>query len=134
MVLQDSYENTNATTSSELLKMAQYAFKNLNKPEAEYSLAVIHSNELKVLMPREDYYGKLEYRSYYGQEIRLGDGIKIDAQAYYNEYDQIYNSLSQYLFISKISYSLRNPIDISLTVNDVQYEDKIVQRLVKLMK
>lgn len=119
MVLQNKYENETATSSRELLQMAQYAFKNLNKPEAEYSLSILNASELK---------------GYYGQEVRIGDGIKIDAQAYYNEYDQIYNSLSQYLFISKISYSLRNPIDISLTVNDVQYEDKIVQRLVKLIK
>lgn len=119
MILENSYTNENATSSLELLQMAQYAFKSRINPEAEYSIAVLHTSELK---------------DYYGQEIRIGDGIKIDAQQYYNEYDQIYRSLSQYLFVSKITYSLRNPIDISLTVNDVQYEDKLVQRLVKLMK
>jgi len=124
MILQNSYKNENATSSLELLQMAQYAFKHQSNPEAEYSISVLNSADLK----------GLDGHSYYGQEIRIGDGIKVDAQAYYNEYDQIYRSLSQYLFISKISYSLRNPIDISLTVNDVQYEDKIVQRLVKLIK
>ena len=119
MILQSGYKNETATTSKELLQMAQYAFKNRSNPEADYSISILNSAELK---------------GYYGQEIRIGDGIKIDAQQYYNEYDQIYRSLSQYLFISKISYTLRNPIDVSLTVNDVQYEDKIVQRLVKLMK
>lgn len=119
MILQNTYKNEQATTSDELLQMAQYAFKNNSAPEAEYSISVLNTSELQ---------------GYYGQEIRIGDGIKIDAQAYYNEYDQIYNSLSQYLFISKISYALRNPVDVSLTVNDVQYEDKIVQRLVKLIK
>lgn len=118
-MFQNSYKNTNATSSRELLDMARYAFKNLSTPEADYTIAVINTAELN---------------NYYGQEIRIGDGIRIKAHEYYNEYDQIYRSLSQYLFISQVSYSLRNPLDISLTVNDVQYEDKIIQRLAKLMK
>lgn len=119
MILQNTYKNEKALTSSELLQMSSYILKNKQQPEAEYSLSVLNVAQLK---------------GYYGQEIRIGDGIKLDAQSYYNEYDQIYKSLSQYLFISKISYALRNPVDISLTVNDVQYEDKIIQRLVKLIR
>jgi hypothetical protein len=71
---------------------------------------------------------------YLGQELKIGESILIDAEEYYDDPDDIYKSLSQYLFISDISYSLRKNSDIQVTVNTIKYQDKLIQRLVKLIK
>jgi len=118
-MLEQNYKNDTATNSSELMTLAKYAFRDYSAPERQHNITVIDATSLK---------------GYKGNEIRVGDGIQIDAQAYYNEYDQIYKSLSQYLFITDISYTLRSPTDISLTVNSIKYQDKLIQRLVKLIK
>ena len=88
--------------------MAQLHFKDLNTPERAYNITVIDTASLM---------------NYNGAEIRLGDGIQVRANEFYNEYDSIYQSLSQVLFVSDIGYSLRNVTDISLTVNDIKYSD-----------
>lgn len=119
MMLENVYKDDKATTSAELLILAKYAFKDYTAPERQYNITVIDMTSLK---------------GYKGEEIRIGDGIKIDAQAYYNEYDQIFKSLSQYLFVTDINYTLRSPTDISLTVNAIKYQDKLIQRLAKLIK
>lgn len=119
LMLEQNYKNDTATTSPELMTLAKYAFKDYTAPERQYNITVIDATSLK---------------GYKGEEIRVGDGIQIDAQAYYNEYDQIFKSLSQYLFVTDISYTLRSPTDISLTVNSIKYQDKLIQRLVKLIK
>lgn len=119
LLLENVYTNENATNSLDLLKMAKLYFKDLNTPERQYNITVIDTASLD---------------NYKGEEIRIGDGIRVNAQEFYNEYDVIYQSLSQYLFVSDISYSLRQVTDISLTVNDIKYSDKMIQRLVKLIK
>ena len=86
-------------------------------PERNYSITIINNHEL----------------NYNGEELRIGDPIKINADEYYNIYDSLYQSLSQYLFITDISYSLRSPTDFSLTVNNIKYTDKLLKRLVKLI-
>lgn len=119
LLLENDYKNTTATSSIDLLKMAKYAFKDYMNPERAYSISIIDAAKLG---------------GYKNQEIRVGDAIKIDASSYYNEYDQIYKSLSQLLFITDIKYTLRNPTDISVTVNNIKYSDKLIQRLAKLIK
>lgn len=119
LLLENVYTNENATNSLDLLKMAKLYFKDLNTPERQYNITVIDTASLD---------------NYKGEEIRIGDGIRVNAQEFYNEYDVIYQSLSQYLFVSDISYSLRQVTDISLTVNDIKYSDKMIQRLAKLIK
>lgn len=119
LLLENVYTNENATNSVDLLKMAQLYFKDLNTPERAYNITVIDTASLM---------------NYNGAEIRLGDGIQIRANELYNEYDAIYQSLSQVLFVSDIGYSLRNVTDISLTVNDIKYSDKMIQRLAKLLR
>ena len=119
LLLENVYTNENATNSLDLLKMAKLYFKDLNTPERQYNITVIDTASLD---------------NYQGEEIRIGDGIKVNAQEFYNEYDVIYQSLSQYLFISDISYSLRQVTNINLTVNDIKYSDKMIQRLAKLIK
>lgn len=119
LILENAYKDSSSTNSTDLLKMAQLAFKDYSKPEAQYNLTTIDVAALQ---------------NYQGQEVRVGDGIKIDASQMYNDRDQIFDSLSQYLFITDISYTLRSSTDITLTVNAIKYQDKLIQKLVKLIK
>lgn len=119
LVLENSYKNDNATTSSDLLKVAKLYFKDKMNPERGYNISIIDTASLE---------------NYDGVEIRIGDGIQVDASQYYNEYDQLYKSLSQYLFITDLSYTLRDASNISLTVNSIKYEEGIIKRIAKLIK
>ena len=73
-------------------------------------------------------------KGYSGQQLRIGDPIKVNADEYYDEYDDVKEALKQYLFISDLSYNLRSDADIGITVNTIKYQDKLLQRLVKLIK
>ena len=88
-------------------------------PERGYNIAIIDTASLE---------------NYDGVEIRIGDGIQVDAKQYYNKYDQLYNSLSQYLFITDLNYTLRDSSNINLTVNSIKYEEGIIKRIAKLIK
>jgi hypothetical protein len=74
------------------------------------------------------------YKKYQGQELKIGEGILLDVDDYYDNYDDIYRSMSQYLFITDISYDLRRNDNVQLTVNNIKYQDKLIQRLAKLIK
>jgi len=119
LLLESTYKDENSTNAEELYKMAEYYFKDKNEPERAYNITVIDTAALS---------------NYDGSEIRIGDGIQVRASELYNGSDNIYKSLSQYLFVTDISYNLRQVTDISLTVNAIRYQDKLIQRLVKLMK
>ena len=119
VILENSYKNTTATTSSDLLKVAKLYFKDKMNPERGYNIAIIDTASLE---------------NYDGVEIRIGDGIQVDAKQYYNKYDQLYNSLSQYLFITDLNYTLRDSSNINLTVNSIKYEEGIIKRIAKLIK
>ena len=108
-----------ATSSSELYKMAQLVFKGKKEPEKNYSLSVI------------DYYSLLNYK---GEELKPGYGIQINANEYYDENDDIYTALKQYLFITDVSYTLRKDDDLNITVNSIKYQEKLLQSLVKLIR
>jgi hypothetical protein len=66
--------------------------------------------------------------------FRIGEPIAINAQEYYDEPDDVFQALSQFLFITDISYTLRNDADIQLTVNSIKYQEKLLQQLVKLIR
>jgi len=119
IILESTYKNESATNSVDLLKLAQLAFKDYAKPEASYNITVIDSTALS---------------NYQGDEIRVGDGIRINAEEYWDLYDQVHQDLSQYLFITSLSYELRKATDISLGVDTIKYQDKLIQKLVKLIK
>ena len=87
--------------------------------EKNYSLSVI------------DYYSLLNYK---GEELKPGYGIQINTNEYYDESDDIYTALKQYLFITDISYTLRKDDDLNITVNSVKYQEKLLQSLVKLIR
>lgn len=119
LILENVYSNTNATTSQDLYVLSKNAFKDLSEPEKGYTISLIDCNAL---------------RGYQGQELNIGDGIKVNVEEFYDEADIIKKALSQYLFITDISYDLRKDSDIQLTVNSIKYQDKLIQRLVKLIK
>ena len=99
--------------------MSKLAFKDYTAPEKQYNITMIDVAALQ---------------GYEGQELHLGDGILIRASDYYDSIDETYKALNQYLFISDISYSLRTDTDISLTVNTIKYQDKLLQSIVKLIR
>lgn len=119
IILESTYENKNATTSSDLFTLATNAFKDLSEPERNYNISIIDIPNLQ---------------GYIGQELSIGDSILVDSEDFYNENDDVKKTLSQYLFITDISYDLRKDSDISLTVNSIKYQEKLIQRLVKLIK
>jgi hypothetical protein len=100
--------------------MAQWAFKDYTSPESNYNITVIDPNTLK---------------GYKGQELKIGDGIEIDADELYDNFQSdIYQSLIQYLYITDINYDLRNDDNIQLTVNSIKYQDKVIGQLIKLIR
>ena len=119
IILEENYSYDLATSSSELYKMAQLVFKGKKEPEKNYSLSVI------------DYYSLLNYK---GEELKPGYGIQINTNEYYDESDDIYTALKQYLFITDVSYTLRKDDDLNITVNSVKYQEKLLQSLVKLIR
>ena len=119
VLLENSFKSETATSSLELLKEAQLQFKDRTQPERQYNITIIDAASLD---------------NYQGAEIRIGDGIRVKANDYVNEYDNLYPSLIQHLFITDINYTLRDPANISLTVNDIKYADTVVKRLAKLIK
>lgn len=120
LIYEQSYTNEDATSSKELLTMAQWAFKDYIQPESNYNISVIDSNTLK---------------GYKGQELSIGDGIEVNATELYDDAgSDIYKSLVQYLYITDISYDLRQDDNIQLTVNSIKYRDKVIGELVKLIR
>ena len=119
LIYEQSYTNPDATTSSDLLSAAQFAFKQYTDIERQYNIQTIDLASLK---------------GYEGQHLHIGDAIQLDADELYEEYDDIKTSLLQYLFISDISYDLRNDANIQLTVNNIKYSDKVIGELVKLIR
>lgn len=119
LFLEGTFEYPTATTSSELLKMAQYAFMGKSKPENNYSVSILDIFSLK---------------GYNGEELKIGYPIMIDATQYQLENINLQKAIDQYLFITDISYNLRSDVNISITVNSIKYDDKLIQKLVKLIR
>ena len=133
VLLETSYTNEHAATSAELYQMASIAFKDQIDVENSYSISLI--NAYKDLSIKKDGDQSLTtYENYRGQELKIGESILVDAEEYYDRRDDLQRALSQYLFITDLSYDLRKDSDISLTVNAIKYQDKLIQRLVKLIK
>jgi hypothetical protein len=119
VLLETNFSYNKATTSDELLRMAKLAMRDKTNPEEQYSMSIL------------DFYN---IHGYKGQKIKIGDSIALAANDFYDENDDLYHSLTKYLFITDISYSLRSDSDIKITVNTVKYQDKLLQQLVKLIR
>jgi len=117
--LENTYSNANARSSQQLLEMSKLAFQDYTSPEKQYNITVIDAAALQ---------------GYEGQELHIGDGILLNTSDYYDAVDETYRALNQYLFISDMSYNLRTDTDISLTVNNIKYQDKLLQSIVKLIR
>ena len=119
ILLESVYSNQDATSPQDLYMLASNFLKDKTEPEKGYSISIIDLDRLQ---------------GYYGQELSISTGIEIDVEEYYDNSDYLSKALSQYLFITDISYDLRKPSDIQITVNSIKYQDKLIQRLVKLIK
>lgn len=120
IILESKFSDEDATTSKDLLLLAQNAFKDKSMPERGYNISLINNID--------QFYG------YKGQELKIGDSIRLKANEFYDGFDDISNSLNQLLFITDIKYNLRKDTDINLTVNAIKYQDKLIQRLAKLIQ
>jgi hypothetical protein len=119
VLLEKDYKNTTALDSESLLKTATYAFNDYKDIERQYSITLLDINSIK---------------GYEGQELRIGDSIALKYTDYHNDVGEIQDGLKQLLFITDLSYNLRQDTDIAVTVNTIKYQDKLIQRLAKLIR
>ena len=119
VILEENYNNTDATTSTELYDTARLAFKDYIQPEAQYNITTIDINNLQ---------------GYKGQELNIGDVIDLTSDELYNNYDDLKTSLQQHLFITDLNYTLRSDKDIAIGVNVIKYGDKVIKELIKLIR
>jgi hypothetical protein len=103
----------------ELYTMANYYFKDKHEPERDYSITI---SDIASLL------------GYKGEELHIGMAIQLNNTDYFIGGGSIIKALEQLLFISDISYTLRSDTDISITVNNIKYEDKLIEKLVRLIK
>lgn len=119
IILEENYSNSDAASSNDLIKGAQYYLKQYYQPETQYNITTINSADLT---------GP-------GFVPKIGQGIEINPSYYQSVSSKIFSdALKQYLFVTDISYTLRNDSDIKLTVNSVKYSDKLIQRLATLIR
>lgn len=119
VVLENSYSNSTAVNAEELYIAASNYFKDKAAPEKQYNISVIDIYSLK---------------GYNNQKIQVTDQIRLAGQDFYDEMDELKDLINQPLFVSEISYSLRSDGDIKLTVNVIKYQDKLIRKLVSLIK
>ena len=132
LFLEGSYTSDSATTSEELLTMAKYSFEDQKYPEKSYSISLIDLIQDIETIDNEN--GTYNPKYYKAPELQIGQGIKISAEDYTRDRDDIYEALSQLLFITDISRDLRNDGNCQLTVNTIKYQDKLIRRLAKLIR
>ena len=118
-ILENSYSNSTAVNAEELYIAASNYFKDKTAPEKQYNISVIDIYSLK---------------GYNNQKIQVTDQIRLAGQDFYDEMDELKDLINQPLFVSEISYSLRSDGDIKLTVNTIKYQDKLIRKLVSLIK
>lgn len=119
VILEKSFTYPDAITSQELLEAAQIAFNEYKQVERQYNISIIPYNKLK---------GNATY------PLAIGDSIQLQVDEFYDGQDDISKSLTQLLFITDISYTLRNPADMSITVNTIKYTDKVIKELLHLIR
>lgn len=119
VILEKSFTYEDATNSRELLEAAQIAFNQYKQVERQYNIGIIKFDKLK---------------GNSSQPLAIGDSIELQADEFYNGQDDISKSLTQLLFITDMSYTLRNPADMSITVNTIKYTDKVIKELLHLIR
>lgn len=119
ILLEEEYSNSEAVNSISLYRSAINYLKDMREPERAYNISVINNAALQ---------------GYEGQYLDISMPIKIETSDYYKEADDVYQAIDQYLFITDISYNLRKDNDISITVNAIKQQDKLIQSLAKLIR
>ena len=69
----------------------------------------------------------------YADSVMLNKEVA-ESSHFYEEEDDLKHILQQPLFITDINYTLRKDDEVKLTVNTVKYQDKMIQRLVNLIR
>lgn len=123
ILLHNNYTPKDIVNSEDVLFLSQQALKDMSQAERQYNITLL-----------ENKISNFRLNNYSSQELHIGDPIAIQADDYYHQYDNIYNILQSYLFISDISYKLREDSSLKLTVNNLKYQDKLIQSLVKLIR
>lgn len=137
LFLEGSFSSESATTPEQLLTMAKYDFEDKKYPEKSYSISLIDLvQDVETVDKKDTNTNTYTYNPsyYYGIELHIGESIKIDATDYVDTRDDVYEALSNLLFITDIIRDLRNDGDCQLTVNTIKYKDKLIRRLAKLIK
>ena len=113
------YRSSDGSINKTYLLLAKQYFKDLSYPQYTYNISVIDYADLQ---------------GYTGEELHISDSIRVDAAKYIKDSTlDIYKALQEYLFITDISYTLRQENTLSLTVDNVKYEDKLVNILASLV-
>ena len=118
VLLEKVYGNEEAINSEELYKLASLELQQLVNPERNYSITISDIWKL---------------RGYEGQHLYIGDPIMIDVTNYFSDNSVLSQLVSEYLYISDISYTLRQYNGLGLTVNNLKYNEKLFQQLVNLI-
>jgi hypothetical protein len=118
VLLEKVYGNEEAINSEELYKLAFLELQQLVNPERSYSITI--SDVCKLC-------------GYEGQHLHIGDPIMVDATSYFSDNSVLSQLVSEYLYISDISYTLRQYNGLGLTVNNLKYNEKLFQQLVNLI-
>lgn len=143
-MIENTYEDTSSLTPSLLLKAAQQKFQELREPEPNYNVSMldVYNDDLQLN-------GKLIISDQIGLSLSETDFV-VGEDRSYTEYITKYdangeaipeavkfNKLKQLimktLFVTEISYSLRQDQSVTITVNPVRYSDIMLDRLVKLL-
>lgn len=118
VLLEKVYGNEEAINSEELYKLASLELQQLTNPERSYSITISDIWKL---------------RGYEGQHLHIGDPILIDVTHYFSDNSVLSQLVSEFLYISDINYTLRQYNGLGLTVNNLKYNEKLFQQLVKLI-
>lgn len=118
LIQENYYEDSTSTTPELLLENARIQFEFLSKPEPNYAVSIIDIYNI-------DNTGL--------NKIEITDQISIESDIIESKPNEIRRLLSEKLYVSGISHDLRSDADISLIVNPIRYDDKLIKRLVKLL-
>jgi hypothetical protein len=134
-LIENTYENNSALTPTLLLAAAKQKFQELREPEPNYNVSMldVYNDDLQLN-------GKLIISDQIGLSLSETDFVVGDNRSYtdiVNGEENSFNKLKQLimktLFVTEISYSLRQDQAVTITVNPVRYGDVLIDRLVKLL-
>lgn len=115
LLLESNFTSSVAYNSESLLSEALNYYKDYEKPQVQFSLTVFQFDQAN-------------------SPLRIGDQISLNVEDLYKEYSIIKEALENKLFITEISYNLRKKDSINLSIQTVSYQDRLLSKLIKLIK